>query len=338
MLTFASVALCGGKPMTDADDVDDWANDEFGAASLGDARLTQRLVTLARQLSQSPQCSFPQSLDGPELKAAYRFFDNRKVDPDGVLAAHIGQTLGRMQQMPVVLAVQDTTEFNLSHLCATEGMGRGTGNNLRGFMMHSLLAVAPEGLPLGVLGMKTWVRPPDDYGKGRQRRHKPIREKESVKWLEGLEHLAALKTRCPDTHIVAASDRESDVYDVFIAERPTGVDWLVSASWNRSVDHPEKYLWEAIAVAPVLGETQLRLPATGPKGTSCGACAVSAILNARKRSCRASDRSGNISRSSGIAARIALSQATRRTLCHLASLHRAHPKSVPLLRKAQSIA
>ena len=176
--------------MTDADDVDDWANDEFGAASLGDARLTQRLVTLARQLSQSPQCSFPQSLDGPELKAAYRFFDNRKVDPDGVLAAHIGQTLGHMQQMPVVLTVQDTTEFNLSHLCATEGMGRGTGNNLRGFMMHSLLAVAPEGLPLGVLGMKTWVRPPDDYGKGRQRRHKPIREKESVKWLEGLEHLA----------------------------------------------------------------------------------------------------------------------------------------------------
>jgi hypothetical protein len=30
------------------------------------------------------------------------------------------------------------------------------------------------------------------YGKGRQRRHKPIREKESVKSLEGLEHLAAL--------------------------------------------------------------------------------------------------------------------------------------------------
>jgi hypothetical protein len=70
--------------MTDADGVDDWANDQSGAASLGNARLTQRLVTLARQWSQSPQCSFPQSLDGPELKAAYRFFDKRKVDPDSV--------------------------------------------------------------------------------------------------------------------------------------------------------------------------------------------------------------------------------------------------------------
>ena len=41
----------------------------------------------------------------------------------------------------MVLAVQDTTEFNLSHLHATEGLGYGTGGNERGFMMHSLLAV-----------------------------------------------------------------------------------------------------------------------------------------------------------------------------------------------------
>ena len=32
-----------------------------------------------------------------------------------------------MRQVPVVLAVQDTTEFNLSHLPATEGLGYGTG-------------------------------------------------------------------------------------------------------------------------------------------------------------------------------------------------------------------
>ncbi|WP_251031864.1 hypothetical protein [Paraburkholderia strydomiana] len=63
-----------------------------------------------------------------------------------------------MQQVPVVLAPQDTTEFNLMHLPATQGLGHGTSSNLHGFMLHSLLAVAPEGLPLGVLGMKTWIR------------------------------------------------------------------------------------------------------------------------------------------------------------------------------------
>ncbi|MDR5777188.1 MULTISPECIES: transposase DNA-binding-containing protein [unclassified Caballeronia] len=210
--------------MPDTDELDDWANEEFGAAELGDARLTQRLLALARRLSLSPQCSFPQSLDGPQLKAAYRFFDNPQVNTDGVLGSHIGQTLNRMRQLSIVLAAQDTTEFNLTHLPATQGLGYGTGGNERGFLMHSLLAVTPEGLPLGVLGMKTWVRPQEEFGKKHQRRHRTIREKESVKWLEGSEHLAALRAYCPNTRIVGVSDREGDVYDVFLANRPAGVD------------------------------------------------------------------------------------------------------------------
>lgn len=251
--------------MPDTDDLDDWASGEFGAAELGDARLTHRLVALARRLSLSPQCSFPQSLDGPQLKAAYRFFDNPQVDTNGVLGSHIDQTLSRMQQVPVVLAAQDTTEFNLTHLPATEGLGYGTGGNERGFLMHSLLAVTPDGLPLGVLGMKTWVRPQEEYGKKHQRKQRTIREKESVKWLEGSEHLAALKARCPNTRIVGVSDREGDVYDVFVAGRPAGVDWLVRASWNRRVAHPEQYLWQTVVAAPVLGETELQVPATAKR-------------------------------------------------------------------------
>jgi hypothetical protein len=251
--------------LSDADDLDDWASEEFGAAELGDARLTLRLVALARRLSHSPQCSFPQLLNGPELKAAYRFFDNPQVDTNGVLGSHIGQTLSRMQQVRVVLAAQDTTEFNLTHLSATRGMGYGTCGNQRGFLMHSLLAVTPDGLPLGVLGMKTWVRQQEEFGKRHQRKQRTIREKESVKWLEGSEQLAALKAHCPNTRIVGMSDREGDVYDVFLAERPAGVDWLVRASWNRRVAHPEKYLWETITAAPVLGETELQVPATAKK-------------------------------------------------------------------------
>lgn len=249
--------------MTKIDDLDDWASNEFGAADLGDARRTQRLVALARQLSQSPHCSFPQSLDSAQLKAAYRFFSNEEIDSDGVLSSHVAQTLGRMREVPVVLAVQDTTEFNLAHLPETTGLGLGTGGNRHGFLMHSLLAVTPDGLPLGVLGMKTWVRDPEEAGKGKQRRQRDIRDKESVKWLEGLERLEALKEQCPDTHLVGVSDREGDVYDVFIAPRSTGVDWLVRAAWNRRVEHPEKYLWDAVEAAPALGQTTLQVPGSG---------------------------------------------------------------------------
>jgi Transposase DNA-binding len=62
-------------------DIDDWANTEFGAANLGDARLERRLVALARRLACSPQSSFPQSLNAAELKAAYRFSTIRRSIP-----------------------------------------------------------------------------------------------------------------------------------------------------------------------------------------------------------------------------------------------------------------
>ncbi|MFM0213923.1 IS4 family transposase [Paraburkholderia sediminicola] len=249
-------------PATDnQDDQNDWADIEFGAANLGDARLTNRLVALARRLARTPDCSFPRSMGAAELKAAYRFFDNDQVDTDGVLAPHIEQTLLRMTQVPVVLAVQDTTEFNLTHLGATEGLGYGTGNQSRGFMLHSLLAVTPEGLPLGVLGMKTWVRDDADLGRRRQRSKRDFNDKESVKWVEGLNHLAALKTRCPDTRMVGVGDRESDVYEVFAAERPAGVDWLVRAAWDRRTAHPERYLWDTVTASAPLGEIELELPA-----------------------------------------------------------------------------
>lgn len=244
----------------------DWAIDEFGAAELGDARRTKRLVALARQLAKSPHGSLPQSLSPAELKAAYRFFDNEDIDTDGILMAHIGQTLARMRQAPLILAVQDSTEYNLTHLPGTAGLGYCSHKDVRGFFMHSMLALTPDGLPLGVLGLKTWTRPLEQLGKRAQRRKLPVHEKESAKWIEGLNQMTAFKCRCPQTTMVGVCDREADVYDLFTAERQPGVEWLVRAAWNRGVDHPEKYLWEAMQSVAPLGTTLLHLPARAGSG------------------------------------------------------------------------
>jgi hypothetical protein len=91
-----------------------------------------------------------------------------------------------------------------------------------------------------VLGIKTWVRAEEEFGKRHQRKTRLIREKESVKWLEGIEHLAALKARCAETRFVGVGDRESDLYELFVAELPAGVDWLIRAAWNRRARHPER--------------------------------------------------------------------------------------------------
>lgn len=247
----------------ETDEQIDWALNEFGGAELGDARRTARLVALARQLAKSSNQSFPQALSSAELKAAYRFFDNDEVDTDGILTTHIGQTLARMSSIPVALAIQDTTEFNLSHLPATTGLGYGSGGVVRGYMMHSMLAVTPEGLPLGVLGMKTWVRNDNELGKKVTRKARQIHQKESYKWLEGIQHLDTLSELCPQTQLVSVCDREADIYDLFAASRAPGVHWLVRAAWDRKVDHPDKYLWTAMKSQDLLGTTTLRIPGRG---------------------------------------------------------------------------
>jgi hypothetical protein len=257
--------------LRDKTDIDDWASYEFGEANLGDARLNKRLVALSRRLANCPHGSFPQALKAHELKAGYRFYDNDRVDTDGILASHIARTIERINQVPVVLVPQDTTEYNLSHLHATTGLGYGSGGLDRGFMMHSMLAVTPEGLPLGVLGMKTWTRPEQEMGKAKQRKKRAITEKESIKWIEGLAHLSALKARCPETRLIAVGDRESDLYDLFAAERSEGVEWLVRACVNRCVEHPEAYLWETVQATAPLGKSQVIVPQRGnsPQRIAC---------------------------------------------------------------------
>lgn len=56
-----------------------WATDEFGAANLGDRRLTQRLIKLATRFADKPTASIPGACgDWAETQAAYRFFDQSR--------------------------------------------------------------------------------------------------------------------------------------------------------------------------------------------------------------------------------------------------------------------
>ncbi|HEX3638479.1 MAG TPA: hypothetical protein VHV99_23985, partial [Paraburkholderia sp.] len=57
------------------------------------------------------------------------------------------------------------------------------------------------------------------FGKRAPAVTRPIEQKESIKWLEGIDHLAALKVRCAQTRFVCVGDRESDLYELFSAER-----------------------------------------------------------------------------------------------------------------------
>ncbi|MCS7017018.1 MAG: transposase DNA-binding-containing protein, partial [Gemmatales bacterium] len=97
-----------------------WAEQEFGGAKVGDARLTKRLIKLADRLGNAPGASIPGACNGKaETQAAYRLFDQARADKrgmswDDVLAPHIARTQARMAEHPEVLCLQDTTELDFN--------------------------------------------------------------------------------------------------------------------------------------------------------------------------------------------------------------------------------
>jgi len=237
-------------PLLDDPAATDWAATEFGAAALGDARRTARLCALATTLAQAPSAGLPQACeDAATLEAAYRFFANPAITPAAILASHVAATTARAATYPLVLVPQDTTDLNYTTHPATSDLGPLPGPHQQGLLLHTSLAFTPQRLPLGVLAQAIWTRDPAQTGKHQQRRTLPIAEKESQKWLTSLATLTAARQAAPLTQFVSIGDREADVYDLFVAARPAGVDLLVRAAWDRRTELPERHLWASLETA-----------------------------------------------------------------------------------------
>ena len=241
--------------------VENWASQEFGAAVLGDARRTARLVELATVLARKPSASFPAAVDDmAQLKAAYRFFANPAIEPEAILAPHLQATYSRLQALPRVLAVQDTTYLDWTDHPHTRGLGPLVSAHHQGLVVHSTLAFSPEHVPLGLLAQEVWARDPADYAQLPDPKTRPIDDKESHKWLTSLAAVGLGRTACPQTQFISVGDREADVYDLFLAERPTGVELLVRATQDRAVAEPERRLWAAVSAEPVSAELSVTVP------------------------------------------------------------------------------
>lgn len=239
----------------------DWSREEFGRAELGDVRRTRRLEVLGTAMAERSSTSLTEiCADWAEQKAGYRFFSNEAVRPESILASHRAATEERMSSEAVVLAVQDTTTLNYSHHPATIGLGALKRATDRGLVVHTTLAVTPERVPLGIVAQEVWARDPATVGKRARRKTRPIEEKESRKWLTSLEATIAVKATCPTTHLVSVGDREADVYDLFLVERPAGVDLLIRGAWDRGGEGPQSHLWATVAEAPRLGTRTVEVP------------------------------------------------------------------------------
>ena len=140
-----------------------------------------------------------------------------------------------------VLAIQDTT------VVRSEGGG--------GLYAHPVLVVdAEEGAILGLAHAAFLSR---DKGLKASRRSKPVKDKESQRWLDGAAKAAEVCAAA--TQVTVISDRESDIFAAF-AECPAGADLLVRAAHDRSLEDGGR-LFERVDALPVAGRARLDLPA-----------------------------------------------------------------------------
>lgn len=258
-----------------------WALAEFGHAELGDDRRTARLLMIATAFAQQPTAPIPQACGpGPATQGAYRFFENEDIDPEAIREAHQEATLQRVRQVPIVLALQDTSSLNYSTHPETKGLGPiGTRRQkIIGLFLHSTLAVTPSGQPLGLLHTAVRARDPKAAGAARQRHRKPTAEKETQKWLDSLSACQAVAAQCPQTLVVNVMDREGDCYDVFAQGQAAPTDacahLLVRSKHNRRLADADTRLWDHVARRRSAGRLQVRVGRRGQQPARLATLAI----------------------------------------------------------------
>jgi hypothetical protein len=185
--------------MTAFAEEEDWVMNEFGGVCLGDARCTKRLMKIVRDMSLQPSASFPEACGSQKaLKACYRFFDTPSVQGSDLLDGHFEATKRRLCAEGLALVIQDTCELNYTHHPKTGGLGPLSRSDQRGLFVHSSLAMTPQRVPLGLIDQQVWAREPLEIGKAKSRKIRKIEDKESNKWLLGLEALNKTSQDCPE--------------------------------------------------------------------------------------------------------------------------------------------
>jgi len=241
-----------------------WIDDEFATLDLNDLRLDRRARLILGRFASKPSLSIPAACDGQEAEreAAYRFFANDKVDDYEILRAHRDATIQRMSTLPVVLLVQDTTEFDYTRPNeVVAGAGPLSYEKQIGFHTHAQVAFTPQRLCLGAIDANTWGRDPDEFATREQKHAQvPIQQKESYRWVLAYHRACEVAAQVPNTQVISIGDAENDIYECFSAalstEHARPADWIIRAcQLDRCLAPNEEHhqLLTALQAQPLLG-------------------------------------------------------------------------------------
>ncbi|MBI3676655.1 MAG: IS4 family transposase [Proteobacteria bacterium] len=256
-------------------ETDSWVDREIAACEFADARLGRRFRDLLGQIGDAVGESIPMACqDWANAKAAYRFFSNDRVNEADILSGHFEATNERFAATDgPILVLHDTTEFSfqrdrtqpigITHkvFAQRDKRGRPRLHTVCGILMHSSLALTPEGLPLGIAAIKFWSRKKFKGCNALKKKinptRVPIEKKESIRWLENLRQSTA--TLDDPARCVHIGDRESDIYELFCAAQEIGTHFLVRTCVDRLAGDGNHTVADDMAKAKLRGQHRIEV-------------------------------------------------------------------------------
>jgi hypothetical protein len=210
----------------------DWAREEFGHCELGDYRRTRRLVRVAARLADNPAGKITEVLStSAERQGAYDLLANAEVTEERLLGAVAGATIERCEALEFAYVSVDGTSITLTDRAGTKDFGAvgSTAQGNRGVKVVHAYAIAPNGMPLGILDQQYWAR--TAFMRRWDCSSRPLEDKETKYWLRSIE---ASGRRLANAGIKPwfLLDREADGYWKLRTLHESGYWFTVRSTWG----------------------------------------------------------------------------------------------------------
>jgi hypothetical protein len=248
-----------------------WAREEFGSTQLGDVRRTRRLVDMAARAARRPSGKVAVVFDEKsDREGAYDFLESPHVDAGAVAGSMFAATAARTEGQTVVFVALDTSMVTLTDTGETKGFGPigSPPRAARGLMVMNALAVDPDGVPLGLIDQRFWVRPPASRGTVAERternEQRPFEDKQGAFFVRSAE---ATIERLQGQKVVPwfVIDREGDSRNILLALSGMACAFTIRGTKNRCLTSrdEERNVRESVAQRSVLATDAVRLRARG---------------------------------------------------------------------------
>jgi Transposase DNA-binding len=210
---------------------EDWAAEEMSGATLRDRRRFRSVIRICTAVAERPDLSFSAACGPAVRQAAHRIFEHPDTSVAALLEGHFQTTAQRCASLPLVL-ITCVFVYDQQKIL---GLGSVNGSQRSGGLFgHAALAMTPAGTPLGLWQLELWGAH-DEGSPTEAGQTSGPGEKESEKWHNALE---AVAQRLPEeTQGLLIQDREADIFDFLVAERPARLELLVRARHDRKIDY-----------------------------------------------------------------------------------------------------